>query len=106
MVGNPMDIKRTNFDIIGGFYSTIFQILFIFIENVKGDHSGECGFYAVGIENYPLKDIRLKNIQLRSCKTPYIMRNVENVTFENVSLGGIILPKNPVETKESKLNSY
>ena len=101
-----MDIKRTNFDIIGGFYSTIFHIFFIFIENVKGDHSGECGFYAVGIENYPLKDIRLKNIQLRSCKTPYIMRNVENVTFENVSLGGITLPKNPVETKESKLNSY
>jgi len=99
-----MDIKRTNFDIIGGFHPTLFQNFLI--ENVKGDHSGECGFYAVGIENYPLKDIRLKNIQLRSCKTPYIMRNVENVTFENVSLGGITLPKNPVETKESKLNSY
>jgi polygalacturonase len=88
----------------GGFHPTLFQNFLI--EDVKGDRSGECGFYAVGIENYPLKDIRLKNIQLRSCKTPYIMRNVKNVTFENVSLGGITLPKNLVETKESKLNSY
>lgn len=61
-----MDIKRTNFDIIGGFYSTIFQILFIFIENVKGDQSGECVFFTVGKENYPLNVIRLKNVYLRN----------------------------------------
>lgn len=88
----------------GGFYPTLFQNFLI--ENVKGDRSGECGFYAVGIEKYPLKDIVLKNTWLRSCKTPYIMRNVENVTFENVELGGIKLPNNPSEIKEAALHSY
>lgn len=88
----------------GGFHPTLYQNFLI--ENIKGDLSEECGFYAVGLENYPLKDIQLKNIYLRSCKTPYIMKNVENVTFENVVLGGIKLPKNPTQTPGTKLNSY
>lgn len=88
----------------GGFHPTLYQNFLI--ENIKGDLSEECGFYAVGLENYPLKDIQLKNIYLRSCKTPYIMKNVENVTFENVELGGIKLPKNPTQTPGTKLNSY
>ncbi|MDD4993806.1 MAG: glycoside hydrolase family 28 protein [Paludibacter sp.] len=88
----------------GGFHPTLFQNFLI--ENVTGDRSGECGFYAVGIDKYPLKDITLKNIKLRSCKTPYIMRNTEHVTFENVELGGITLPKYPEETKEAALHSY
>jgi len=76
------------------------------IENVKGDRSGECGFYAVGIKNHSLKDITLRNIYLRQCKTPYIMQNVENVLFENVILGGIKMPANPKETGDIKLKSY
>jgi len=88
----------------GGFHPTLFQNFLI--ENVKGDRSSECGFYAMGIEKYPLKNIALKNIQLRRCKTTYVMRNVENVTFENVTLGGVKLPLIPTETTEVKLNSY
>jgi polygalacturonase len=88
----------------GGFHPTLFQNFLI--ENVTGDRSGECGFYAVGIDKYPLKDIELKNIRLRKCKTPYIMRNVEHVTLENVELGGIKLPAKPEETTESTLHSY
>jgi len=88
----------------GGFHPTLFQNFQI--ENVSGDRSGECGFYAVGIEKYPLKNIMLKNIRLRKCKTPYILKNVEHVRFENVSLGGIVLPENPDETKEDVLHSY
>jgi hypothetical protein len=73
---------------------------------VKGDRSGECGFYGVGVKNYPLKNIKLKNIYLRQCRTPYIIKNVENVTFENVELGGIKVPKSPAETESKNLNSY
>ncbi|MDR3652542.1 MAG: glycoside hydrolase family 28 protein [Paludibacter sp.] len=88
----------------GGFYPTLFQNFLI--ENVKGDSSGDCGFYAVGLANHPLKDIQLKNVSLRSCKIPYIMKNVENVTFEDVTLGGTKMPVNPAETSEIKLDSY
>ena len=88
----------------GGFCPTLFQNFLI--ENVKGDRSGACGFYAVGLDKYPLKDIKLKNITLRQCKTAYIMRNVEHITFENVVLGGIKMPSNPEETKATKLNTY
>ena len=88
----------------GGHTPALFQGFLI--ENVKGDRSGECGFYAVGIENYPLKDITLKNIFLRQCKTPYIMRNVEHVIFDNVTFGGTKMPLKPTETPEIKLNSY
>ncbi len=88
----------------GGFYPTLFQNFLI--ENVRGDRSGECGFYAVGIEKYPLKDIKLKNVTLRQCKTPYIMRNVEHITFENVTLGGVKMPAVPAETGDTKLKSY
>jgi len=85
----------------GGFYPTIFQNFLI--ENIKSDFSGECGFYAVGIEKYPLKDISLRNIYLRDCKIPYIMKNVENVTFENVELGGVKFTKSQKETNDTKL---
>jgi len=88
----------------GGFHPTLFKNFLI--ENVTGDRSGECGFYAVGIEKYPLKDIKLKNISLRQCKTPYIMKNVEHITFENVTLGGMKMKLNPDETSEATLNSY
>jgi len=88
----------------GGFYPTLFENFLI--ENVTGDRSGECGFYAVGIAKYPLKDITLKDITLRKCKTPYILKNVEHVKLENVILGGIKMPENPEETEETKLNTY
>jgi polygalacturonase len=88
----------------GGFYPTLFQNFLI--ENIKGDRSGECGFYGVGVKNYPLKNIKLKNIYLRQCRTPYIIRNVENVTFENVELGGIKVQKSPAETESKNLSSF
>lgn len=88
----------------GGFFPTMYQNFLL--EDIKGDRSSECGFYAVGIPGYPLKDITLKNIYLRICKTPYIMKNVENVNCKNVSLGGNVLSEKPTETKDEKLKSY
>ncbi len=87
----------------GGFYPTLFQNFLI--ENVAGDRSGDCGFSAVGLKICPMKDITLKNVTLRKCKTPYVLRNAE-VMFENVTLGGIKMPEIPKETEETKLDSY
>jgi len=88
----------------GGFYPTLFENFLI--EHVKGDRSGECGFYAVGIAKYPLKNITLKDITLRKCKIPHILKNTEHVKFENVILGGVKMPENPEETVETQLNTY
>jgi len=88
----------------GGHTPALFENFLI--ENVTGDRSGECGIYAVGIDKFPIKDLTLKNISLRKCKTPYILRNVEHVTFDNVTISGIKLPVHPAETPEAKLDSY
>jgi len=88
----------------GGFHPTRFENFLI--ENVQGDRSGECGFYAVGIDKYPIKDIKLKNITLRKCKIPYILKNAEHVKFEHVILGEFKMPENPVETEKTQLNSF
>lgn len=75
----------------GGFYPTTFN--HFLIEDVKGDSSGNYGLYAVGVENNPLKNIVFHNIFLKKCKTPYLMKYVENVTFKNVILGNVVIPK-------------
>jgi polygalacturonase len=96
---------ETNYPVGLGGHAAV-QFTNFLIENVTGDRSGECGIYAVGLEKFPLKDITLKNISLRQCKIPYILRNVEHVTFDNVLIGGIKLPVHPTDTPEIKLNSY
>lgn len=88
----------------GGFHPTLFQNFLI--EDVVGNHSKECGFYAVGIKGHPLKDIMLKNIILTQAPMPYILRYVKNISFENVSINGEIVPKTPSETYSVKLKSY
>lgn len=88
----------------GGFHPTLFQNFLI--EDVVGNHSKECGFYAVGIEKYPLKDIALKNIILKQTPVPYILRYVNNISFENVFINEEVIPKNPKETYSVKLKSY
>ena len=87
----------------GGFHPTLFQNFLI--ENVTGNNSKECGFYAVGIEKYPLKDILLKNIILKQTPTSYILKNVENITFDLVLINGKLMPKSPKETESVKLRT-
>lgn len=88
----------------GGFHPTLFQNFLI--EDVTGNHSKECGFYAVGLDKYPMKDIVLRNITLKNAPTSYILRNVENITFDNVSINEKLMPSFPKETDSVKLKSY
>lgn len=89
----------------GGNYPTIYKNFLI--ENVEAKTTTcECGIYAVGIKNYPLKDILLRNIYLKNCKMPYALRNVENIVFENVNINGIKQPQHPAETKDVLLKSF
>lgn len=85
----------------GGFHPTVFENFLI--RNVTGNKSAECGFYAVGIEGYPMRNIRLENVELKEAPVPYMLKNVENVTFENVSINGRRMDRTPAATNDSVL---
>ena len=87
----------------GGFHPSLFQ--HFLIENVTGNRSGECGFYAEGIDKSPLKDITLKNIKLIKCPISYILKNTEKISFENVLINGKPMPEHPGETGSLKLKT-
>lgn len=85
----------------GGFHPTVFENFLI--RNVTGNKSAECGFYAVGIEGYPMRNIRLENVELKEAPIPYLLKNVENVTFENVTINGRRMDRNPAATNDTVL---
>ncbi|MDR0413417.1 MAG: glycoside hydrolase family 28 protein [Dysgonamonadaceae bacterium] len=87
----------------GGFHPTLFEDFHI--ENIRGNVSGECGFYAVGIENYPLKNIALENVTLKQANEDYILKNVENITFDNVVINGKTMSRHPAGTEASRLQT-
>ena len=88
----------------GGFYPTVFENFLI--EDVTGTVSSECGFYAVGIENYEMRNIRLKNVVLESAPVPYVLKHVRNVRFDNVTINGVRMPEHPSETSAVRLKSF
>lgn len=88
----------------GGFHPTLFQNFLI--EDVVGNYSKECGFYAVGIEGYDLKDIYLRNVKMNNAPKPYILKHVDNVVFEEVEINGEAMPLNPGETETAKLRTF
>lgn len=87
-----------------GFHPTEFSDFNI--ENVSCGFSGECGFYAVGTEGYNMRNITLRNVRISDVPVPYILKNAEDVIFENVSMNGESLPGVPCETQSVNLKSY
>jgi len=84
-----------------GFYPTLFS--HFLIENVSCKLSKETGIYLAGFEGYPLKDITLRHVRINSTPVPYCLQNVENVTFDDVSVNGKILERKPVPSEIIKL---
>lgn len=80
----------------GGFHPTAFENFTI--QNVKGGKSELYGFYLVGIEGYPMKNIFLKNVELEQAKISYVLQHSENVRFNNVHINGELMPATPKET--------
>ena len=90
----------------GGFHPTVFENFLI--EDVVGKCSKECGFYAVGIENYELNDITLRNVRMDNVPRPFICRHIDNLEFENVLINGSEISADNVEaeTKSIKLRTF
>jgi len=81
----------------GGYHPTRFNNFLI--ENVTCVRSNEVGIYAVGIENHPLKNITLKNVDVKSAPRTYTLQYVEGITFDNVHVSGTLLPVKPPLTE-------
>lgn len=79
----------------GGHYPTLFDGFYI--QNVSCEHSGEVGIYAVGVQGNPLKNIHLKNITVTHTPKDQIVDVAEDLTYENVVINGVKVPK-PVVT--------
>lgn len=88
----------------GGFHPTTFENFRI--KRVRGLHSSECGFYAVGVAGHPLKGILLEDVELQSAPTPYILKEVEQITFHQVRINGRLMPEHPAQTESTTLKSY
>ncbi len=73
------------------------------IENATCKLSMETGIYMAGFNDYPLKNIRLRNITIESTPVSYCLENVENVIFEKVKINGLQLEKKPKPTEIIKL---
>ena len=87
----------------GGFHPTRFENFRI--SNVRGGKSNECGFYAIGVEGYPIRNVRLENVELDSCRTAYTLVNAEDIEFRNVRINGQLLPLVPEYTDASQLRT-
>jgi len=87
----------------GGYHPTTFQNFKI--EDVHGLSSDDCGFYAVGVDGHPIRDVKLKDIRLEKCGTPFVLINAENVVFEDVIINGTILPEKPSNTPMIELKT-
>lgn len=87
----------------GGFHPTTFENFRI--SNVRGGVSEECGFYAIGVDGYPIRNISLHNVVLDSCKTAYTLVNTENIRFDRVTINGETLPEVPEDTAAAQLRT-
>ncbi|MBQ7610388.1 MAG: glycoside hydrolase family 28 protein [Bacteroidales bacterium] len=88
----------------GGHYPTLFDDFIV--EDVYGGVSGECGFYAVGLEDKPLGRILLKNIELGSAPIPYVLRLAPDVRFKNIRINGMLMDEHPSDTEISQLKTF
>ena len=73
---------------------------------MKGRRSEECGFYAVGIEGFPISGVTLRNIEFVDCEIPYTLVNAEDVLFKNVRINNSLIPERPQDTGLVKLKTF
>ena len=81
----------------GGFHPTTFENFTL--KNIHGNNSDDCGFYAVGVEGYPIKNVVLENVTFEKTEVPYVLLNAEDIHFNNVTINGELLPEVPETTE-------
>jgi len=68
------------------------------IEDVSCNVSEEVGVYIAGIrEDYPVKNITIKNVKIKKTPVSYVMQNGKNIKFIEVEVNGKVMDENPKE---------
>jgi len=60
----------------------------VYLENVTVENGGEYGVLIKGREQSPVKNIVLKNVTIKSTKTPIEIENCEPIKFINTTING------------------
>ena len=70
------------------------------IEDISCNYGGKYAIFGEGVEDSKLRNITLKNITIKKAENPYQLMFTENMLIENVRIGGVYMPKDPVMSKE------
>lgn len=71
---------------LGGGYPSIYRD--VVFENITVE-SADTAFEVHAPESQPLQDVHFKDITVKKTKTPFILENVDNLKFDNVSINGM-----------------
>ena len=82
----------------GNYYPPVFNNFTI--ENINCNYGGKYAIFGEGVKDSRLMNIRLRNITIKSAQVPYHLMFTENLIIDNVSVGGIPVPADPVMSKE------
>ena len=69
------------------------------IENVVCKDGGKYAIFGEGGTESRLRNILLRNVSIEKAEVPYHLMEAENFILDNVKVGGIVLPKNPIMSK-------
>lgn len=61
----------------------------IYLEDVNVENGGEYGILIKGRKASPVTNVNLKNVHIKSAKTPLSIEHAENVNFKNSTINGI-----------------
>lgn len=76
----------------GGYHPSVFRDFSI--SNVSCVSARKYGISAVGVQGHPIRNVSMKNVEIKQCGTPYEIVNVEGLHLENVIINGVKIPEN------------
>ena len=70
----------------------------ISVSDVRCGYADTYGFYLAGHPDQPVRDVALRNITIGHAVEPLWRRHIESLRMQNVNIGGLDLPVDPVES--------
>jgi len=76
------------------------------VQNMQVEKGGKTGIVVEGYTKMPVQNLKLKNVNIKSVKTPYRLSNVSGLMFNNVIVNGTLLKQQDVtiNTNEQQIH--